>query len=75
MSRAERRHHKARMKRRAQKIVQHYFGCGRDSRFFGKMQQWASENADHLKTCSCLGCGNPRRHLGQRTRQELKASA
>ena len=29
--------------------------------------------ADHLKTCSCPMCGNPRRHFGERTLQERRA--
>lgn len=25
-------------------------------------KEWANKNADHLKTCSCEMCGNPRRY-------------
>lgn len=28
----------------------------------------------HSVECSCSMCGNPRKHLGQRTLQEIKAS-
>lgn len=28
-------------------------------------------NANHLAVCSCWACGNPRRHLGERTLAEL----
>lgn len=35
-------------------------------RWIGKMA------AVHCKPCSCTGCGNPRRHFGERTLQELK---
>ena len=30
--------------------------------------------ANHLKVCSCWMCGNPRRHLGEVTLQERRAS-
>lgn len=30
--------------------------------------------ADHLAWCSCEACGNPRRHHGMRTVQELRFS-
>jgi hypothetical protein len=28
---------------------------------------------DNITKCSCIVCGNPRRHFGSKTRQELKA--
>ena len=31
--------------------------------------------ADHLQHCSCAGCGNPRRHFGEVTMAEMRASA
>lgn len=30
------------------------------------------KHADYLAVCSCTMCGNPRRHFGTLTRQELK---
>jgi len=62
-SRAYRRNQKERMKRRA--------------RFVARLidvdkEQWVL-NADHLSVCSCWMCGNPRKWLGERTRQETMA--
>ena len=33
----------------------------------------AVKHADYLAVCSCTMCGNPRRHFGARTLQELRA--
>jgi len=30
--------------------------------------------ANHLKMCSCNGCGNPRKHFGDITNQEKKSN-
>ena len=30
-------------------------------------------NANHLATCSCMACGNPRKHWNEDTMQEKKA--
>lgn len=58
MKRAVRRHHLARMKKKARRIY------------------WWNENgykfANHLKVCSCIGCGNPRKWFGDKTIQERK---
>lgn len=40
-------------------------------------REWAAHwvhlmTSTHRKPCSCTGCGNPRRHFGERTRPELK---
>lgn len=35
----------------------------------------AARYANHLATCSCAVCGNPRKYFGEKTRQELKADA
>lgn len=66
--RAERRHHKERMKQKAREVF-HWLpdeACDIDP------AKWA----DHLKmTSSCLCCGNPRRMYKkseQKTRQERK---
>jgi hypothetical protein len=56
MKRAIRRHHLRRMKAKARKVY-----------------PWCSvpqKHANHLAVCSCPGCGNPRRHFGERTRRE-----
>ena len=60
-SRAFRRHHEERIKRR----VRRYYGG------------YAAERPRHLgriahsrQPCSCWMCGNPRRHVGERTLQE-----
>lgn len=56
--RAVRRHNKQRMKEKAKKI---YFGHPKAFRY-----------CDDMAKCSCPSCGNPRKHFGQKTRQELK---
>jgi hypothetical protein len=56
-SRAERRAHSRRMKTRAIRAR-----GGRTE---------AIKEADHLASCSCWMCGNPRRYFGEPTRQEL----
>ena len=35
----------------------------------------SARNANHLAACSCWMCGNPRRHLAERTMQERRAEA
>jgi hypothetical protein len=56
--RARRRIAMARMKRKARKIYPH---------------DKQAKDANHLAVCSCLGCGNGRRHSGRGTLQELRA--
>jgi hypothetical protein len=64
-TRALRRHHEERMKRR---VTGYYGGYARqDPRHIGKI-------AHARKLCSCWMCGNPRR-LGERTLQERRAAA
>jgi hypothetical protein len=61
--RAVRRHHRARLLVRRR----HHFGC----------ILTIKEAAQAVTTptpCSCWMCGNPRRHLGQLTLQEIRAS-
>lgn len=50
--RALRRHHKQRMKAKAIRV--YYFHTPEN----------AIKHADHLKVCSCYGCGNPRHYGG-----------
>lgn len=38
------------------------------------IHEWASKMAITPKPCSCFGCGNPRRHFGELTLQEIKAN-
>ena len=61
--RALRRHHKARMKQRARKVAKIWGGVPLNH---------LDKHADHLAMCSCEMCGNPRRHHGERTIQELR---
>jgi hypothetical protein len=35
----------------------------------------ASRRAENAAACSCPACGNPRRHLGERTWQEIRCAA
>lgn len=37
-----------------------------------EFKRWVSLTASSYP-CSCMHCGNPRRHFGERTRQELQA--
>ena len=66
-NRAERRALDAKTKKKAGKLVDrtHWIGGPLDAtereRIVGKTA------AVHGKGCSCPGCGNPRRHLGQKT--------
>jgi hypothetical protein len=73
-TRARRRADLARMKRRAVRIRSRseltepkYWvdGISPDPRRHEKM-------ADHLASCSCPGCGNPRRWFGEKTLQEMR---
>jgi hypothetical protein len=64
-SRGIRRHHEKRIKSR----VRSYYGglAAGDPRHIGKI-------AHARRICSCQMCGNPRRHWGVATIQELRAS-
>lgn len=60
--RSVRRHHLQRMKARAAKI--------------GKRQGWIRSKilcAEHMASCSCWMCGNPRKYFGEPTIQEIKS--
>lgn len=56
MKRAARRHHKERMKAKAQRVY--------------PWSDMPEKLADHLAECSCPMCGNPRKHFGETTRAE-----
>lgn len=58
MKRARRRHDLNRMKARSRQIYP------RDE---------AAKCANHLQTCSCYACGNPRKHFNEKTLQEQRA--
>lgn len=63
--RALRRHHANRMMR---KVSNYYAAWCRDDR-----EQFARYHYNHAALCSCEGCGNPRKHFGEKTMQERKA--
>jgi hypothetical protein len=70
MSRAIRRHHAKRIKDRVRRMI-------KDT--WGDLYQTTVDDPRHVgmvahtpKTCSCPCCGNPRKHFGLKTRQELK---
>jgi len=63
--RAERRHHLQVMKQRAKKILEAW-GSSITPRDIGTVA------AVHGAKCSCTSCGNPRRKLHEKTRQEIK---
>ena len=61
-SRSIRRHHRQRIIDRAKRYYQHnqtYFS----QPYSGKqLDNYCAKWANNLATCSCFGCGNPRRH-------------
>lgn len=54
-SRAERRHHLARMKAKAKRVYPDNYK--------------AIKYANHLKVCSCFLCGNARKHYGPKLKE------
>jgi hypothetical protein len=63
-SRAFRRHHERRVKRR----VRDYYGG-----YAAALPRHLGRIARSRRLCSCWMCGNPRRYLGERTLQERRA--
>lgn len=63
--RAERRHHKDRVRSRALRLF-----AGPLS---GRNPDYAHVVADNITVCSCWMCGNPRRHYRELTIQERRA--
>ncbi len=64
MDRGQRRHHMERMRRRVRRYYGGYMLRRPDAaRYIGMIAQTRT-------LCSCLWCGNPRRHFGQKTRAE-----
>jgi hypothetical protein len=75
-NRAERRHHKDRMKAKARRVALHSWGYDyeRDPVKRETNLKRAEKLADHLKTCSCSVCCNLRSKTSwcaQPTRQEV----
>lgn len=64
-NRSYRRKKKERQRRRAKAIARFSYGHKDDS--------WANKYHESLPVCSCAMCGNPRRHLGEKTLQEQRA--
>ncbi len=63
-SRAWRRHHESRIKRR---VRPYYGGYAKDK------PRHVSRIACTRQPCSCWMCGNPRRYMGERSVQERRA--
>lgn len=71
MSRANRRHHKDRMKAKAARVAKQIIATGdwwTPERRAAYIERW-KKLADHLAECSCWGCGNQRKVEGP-TKQE-----
>ena len=70
-SRANRRHHKNRMKDKAERVIRQFWGES-DKGSIDFMRKCG----DHIKMCSCSMCGNPRRNVwgsgSGKTRKELQ---
>lgn len=62
--RAERRAHNQRIVERAKRLFQ--------GPLRGRNLEYAHRVADNITNCSCWMCGNPRRHLKERTLAERK---
>ena len=60
--RAKRRHHRARIVARAVNIRRLWWGESEYSE--EELHRFAAKYADNLAACSCITCGNPRRHGG-----------
>lgn len=67
---AYRRHQRQRAKHRALRYLRWIFSS--DPRWITPRQ--VAHFAEDRTPCSCWMCGNPRRYLGEVTRQELRAS-
>jgi len=64
MNRAARRHHRFRVRRRAERILKFVLD---DTYTSGDV----AKRAEYLAECSCPMCGNPRKWFGDRSRQEV----
>lgn len=68
--RADRRHEVSRRKCWAQRELARMLDCHQDQR---RRLKFLGMLAETPKLCSCWMCGNPRRHLGELTLQEVRA--
>jgi hypothetical protein len=72
-SRARRRQDLERIKRRARRLSRLYTDKHDDSAFVAGCREAWVRQANHLASCSCWMCGNPRRWNGERTLRERRA--
>lgn len=73
MKRANRRQHLDRMKQKAERIERSRQSIIDDVYDRQEVSGYNIKKiANHLQSCSCSMCGNPRKHYLERTRQELK---
>ncbi len=63
MNRANRRHHKFRVRDKAKRVLKWVMGDLYD-------ETDAAKRADHMAGCSCFMCGNPRKHFNEPSRAE-----
>ena len=63
MNRAKRRHQKFRVREKAKRVFKWVMGDLYE-------ETHATKRADHMANCSCVMCGNPRKHFNERSRQE-----
>jgi hypothetical protein len=63
MNRAKRRHHRFRAREKAKRVLKWLMGDHYDS-------ESATKRAEHMASCSCSMCGNPRKFFGEETRPE-----
>lgn len=79
-SRALRRHHRARLIKRAFDKLIHWdyqwelFSTPKDE-VLSECYDRAVRMHKHMAQCSCATCGNPRKHFKELTMQELKKAA
>lgn len=72
LKRSQRRHHLCRMKKKARRVFNFLYS----TRLLPGNRWKPEHNANHMASCSCAACGNPRRHFTGKhglTRQEIKA--
>jgi len=63
-----RRAQKFRMRARAERVIRSWYNPGRPY----PVDEFVRHMADNMQSCSCEGCGNPRRHFKELTIQEKK---
>lgn len=68
--RAFRRHQYERMKARAARVMRVIWFHGKD---MAEDPRHCGIHANTFTRCSCVGCGNPRRHFKEPTIQERRA--